>query len=288
MWRPFPDVASHPAPAAPVAANKRSSAPKPKNSVAAMRAGKTPAGAGGGRGMRQTWEFVKSIAGMLLIFFGVRQFLVEAYRIPSGSMIPTLLVGDWLFVNKLRYGPAIPFTSTLLPGYAEPRRGEVLVFVSPYQPDEAERGEDPTPTLVKRMVAAGGDTIHMRAGLLYVNGIAQRQGYGAPAPDPAIAGESHPLFQWQAKFALRQSRFGPAPATPTHDDWGPFVVPASHYFMLGDNRYDSKDSRYWGPVPRRNIRGRPLFVYFSYEPDCRPPLSALLCTRWGRIGERIR
>jgi signal peptidase I len=272
-----------------VAANKRSAPPaKPRNTVAAMRAGKKPAARSSGAGMRQWWELIKSILGMLLIFFGVRQFLVEAYRIPSGSMIPTLLVGDWLFVNKLRYGPAIPFTNTLLPGYAEPHRGEVIVFESPFQADEKELGNDPTPTLVKRMVGMPGDTLHMRQGLLYVNGIAQRQGYGAATADPAIGNESHPLYAWQARIALHQSRFGAAPALPTHDNWGPLVIPSGHYFMLGDNRYDSKDSRYWGPVPRQNVRGRPLFVYYSYEPDCKPPLSGLLCVRWGRIGERIR
>ena len=272
-----------------MAANKRSApSGKPKNTVAAMRAGKKPAARAGGAGSRQWWEFIKSLLGMLLIFFGVRQFLVEAYRIPSGSMIPTLLVGDWLFVNKLRYGPAIPFTSTLLPGYAEPRRGEVIVFVSPYQPDEAEVGNDPTPTLVKRMVGMPGDTVHMRQGLLYVNGIAQRQGYAQASTDPGIANESNPLYAWQARYALRQSRFGAAPTVPTHDDWGPIVIPGGHYFMLGDNRYDSKDSRYWGPVPRRNVRGRPLFVYYSYAPDCKPPLSGLLCVRWSRVGERIK
>ncbi|HEX4936810.1 MAG TPA: signal peptidase I, partial [Gemmatimonadaceae bacterium] len=187
-----------------MASNKRSApAAKPKNTVAAMRAGKSPAGRTGGAGMRQWWEFIKSILGMLLIFFGVRQFLVEAYRIPSGSMIPTLLVGDWLFVNKLRYGPAIPFTSTLLPGYAEPHRGEVVVFVSPYQQDEADIGNDPTPTLVKRMVGMPGDTLHMRQGLLYLNGIAQRQGYATQPADAAIANESNALYAWQARVALR-------------------------------------------------------------------------------------
>ena len=112
----------------------------------------------------------------------MRAFLVEAFRIPSGSMIPTLLVGDWLFVNKLRYGPHVPFTdSTSLPGYAEPQRGDVVVFESPYQQDEADRGADPTPTLVKRLVGMPGDTLHMRAGLLHVNGVAQRHGYAVAA-----------------------------------------------------------------------------------------------------------
>ncbi|HVJ30601.1 MAG TPA: signal peptidase I, partial [Gammaproteobacteria bacterium] len=125
------------------------------------------------------WENVKSIAGALLIFLFIRTFFVEAFRIPSGSMIPALLVGDWLFVNKLVYGPHVPFTNINLPGYSEPKRGEVVVFESPYQPDEAAIGNDPTPTLVKRLIAVSGDTIYMRDGLVYLNGIAQRQGFAA-------------------------------------------------------------------------------------------------------------
>src|SRR3954465_10861635 len=96
------------------------------------------------------WENFKSLAGAVVIYLFVKTLLVEAFRIPSGSMIPTLLIGDWLFVNKLAYGPTIPFTNSHLPGYASPKHGDVVVFVSPYQADEAQRGADPTPTLVKR------------------------------------------------------------------------------------------------------------------------------------------
>jgi len=239
------------------------------------------------------WENVKSIVGALAIFLLVRAFLVEAFRIPSGSMIPTLLVGDWLFVNKLRYGPHVPFTRVNLPGYAEPARGDVIVVESPRQPDEEAMGNDPTPTLVKRLVAIGGDTVHMRAGLLHVNGIAQRQGYASAGPDEMDPGsdphETSPLFLWQRQYALRASRFGPAPEAPTHDNWGPLVIPRGSLFMLGDNRYHSKDGRYWGLVPRDNVRGRPLFVYYSYDPEQGAPfLRALTNVRWARIGEQIR
>src|SRR5687768_14806394 len=158
-------------------------------------------------------------------------------------MIPALLVGDWLFVNKLRYGPHVPFTESRLPGYAEPRRGDVVVFVSPPQIDQPH---DPTPTLVKRAVATAGDTIHMRQGVLYLNGIAQRQGYGVAATDAYDSVDE--LFDWQKSVALTASRFGAAPAQPSHDNWGPLVVPPGHLFMMGDNRYNSKDSRYWGFV----------------------------------------
>ncbi len=238
------------------------------------------------------WENVKSLAGAVLIYLVINTFLIAAYRIPSGSMIPTLLIGDWLFVNKAVYGPHIPFTNAHLPSFSEPKRGEVIVFVSPYQADEAARKEDPTPTLVKRMVGMPGDTLHMRAGLLYVNGVAQRQGFGIvskPSQHGVQPGDASPLFDWQHTVELKQSRFGAAPAQPQLDNWGPLVVPAGRYFMMGDNRYESKDSRYWGTVPRENVRGRPSFVYYSYRSgdETDRPLSFITDIRWGRIGTRI-
>ena len=112
-------------------------------------------------------------------------------------------------------------------------------------------GRDPTPTLVKRLVGTPGDTLYMRSGLLYLNGIAQRQGYGINTQvDPAVASSVDPLFDWQKKVGLKSSRFGAAPTQPTHDDWGPFVVPPHRLFMMGDSRYNSKDSRYFGPIHR--------------------------------------
>ncbi|MDQ6718398.1 MAG: signal peptidase I [Gemmatimonadota bacterium] len=233
------------------------------------------------------WENIKSILGALLVFLALRAFLVEAYRIPSGSMIPSLLVGDWLFVNKLVYGPHIPFTKSSLPGYADPKRNDIVVFVSPYQQDHPE---DRTPTLVKRLVGEPGDTIYMRKGILYVDGIAQRQGFGVlPPVDSSAGSESSWLFDWQKPLGLKASRFGAAPATPTHDDWGPLVIPARHFFMMGDNRYNSEDGRYWGFVPRENVRGRPLFIYYSYNgDDSDRPLPFITDIRWSRIGHWVR
>jgi signal peptidase I len=240
--------------------------------------------------LRNIWENFKSILGALAIFLVLRAFLVEAYRIPSGSMIPTLLVGDWLFVNKAIYGAHVPFSRASLPAYREPKRGDVVVFVSPYQGDEAAQGRDPTPTLVKRLVGTPGDTLYMRNAVLYVNGIAQRQGFGATAAaDPGMANEVNPLFDWQKKVGLKSSRFGAAPAQPTHDNWGPLVVPSQRLFMMGDSRYNSKDSRYWGFVPRENVRGKPLFVYYSYNADDSDrPLPMLTDIRWSRIGHWIK
>src|SRR6185503_1628539 len=120
----------------------------------------------------RTRALIMSILPVLAIFLGTRQLLAEAFRIPSGSMEPTLLVGDWLFVNKLRFGPHVPFTHRVLPGYAEPKRGDVVVFVSPPQDPSIRISPDEiTPKLVKRVVGVAGDTILMRRGQLMVNGI---------------------------------------------------------------------------------------------------------------------
>ena len=276
-------------------AAKRATKPsKPVNVVAQARGSKPAAKPARGPWL---WENIKSLAGAVVIYLFVKTFFVEAFRIPTGSMVPTLLVGDWLFVNKLVYGPALPLTNTHLPGYSRPKHSDIVVFVSPYQGDEAELGHDPTPTLVKRLVGLPGDTLHMRAGLLYRNGVPQPQGPAAGNNHKGDPHETNPLFVWQHKIELKNSRFGAPPAQPTHDEWGPLLVPADHYFMMGDNRYCSKDSRYWGIVPAENVRGRPLFVYYSYKPgygdECNGegsdrPVPFITDIRWGRIGHVIR
>jgi signal peptidase I len=237
--------------------------------------------------LRRFWENFKALATALVFFIFLRAFFLEAYRIPSPSMIPTLLVGDWLFVNKLIYGPHVPFTDYNLPGIKDPKRGDVVVFKSPTQVDQPS---DPNPTLVKRLVGLPGDTLFMRKGILYVNGIAQRQGFSQP--NPAMDGTMDsvdPLFDWQKPLGLKTSRFGAAPAQPSHDNWGPIVVPPGKYFMMGDSRYNSKDSRYWSFVPRENIRGKPMFVYYSYNADDSDrPLPFITDIRWSRIGHWIR
>jgi len=251
-----------------------------------VRSNVVAAARGAGSGTSHTWENVKSILITIAIFLVLRTFLVEAYRIPSGSMIPTLLVGDWLFVNKLRFGPHVPFTNISLPGYAEPRVEDVAVFKSPVQYDQPD---DPHPTVVKRIVGAAGDTLHMRDGLLYSNGVPRPQRFPAGTTPMGDPNATSPLFAWQRRHEIADSRFGPPPEIPTLDNWGPLVVPDGHFFMMGDARYDSKDSRYWGLVPRENIRGRPLFVYYSYNADDSDrPLPFITDIRWGRLGHRIR
>jgi signal peptidase I len=262
------------------------SAPGGSGSVARARKG----GGGGGFTTKKAWENFKSLAGTIAIFLLLRTFLIEAYRIPSGSMIPSLLIGDWLFVNKLRYGPHIPFTNINLPGYAQPQRGEVVVFVSPYQADEAALDRDPTPTLVKRLIGMPGDTIYMRDAVVYVDGIAQKLGYTSPEQIKGDGTEVSPLFDWQHKYEVKKTRFGEPPQIPNHDNWGPIIIPPDHLFMMGDNRYDSKDSRYWGIVPRKNVRGRPMFVYYSYvtSQESDRPLSFITDIRWTRLGTWIK
>jgi signal peptidase I len=239
------------------------------------------------------WRARTIIMGYLpavAIFLGTRTLLAEAYRIPSGSMEPTLQVGDWLFINKLRLGPHIPFTHRVLPGYAEPRRNDVVVFVSPPQ-DPAIRisPDEITPMLVKRIAGIGGDTLFMRDGKLFVNGILVPKLNHEPTPLGAMVDEPQPLFAWQHRIEATRSRFGAPVASPTHHSWGPLVIPAGTYFMMGDNRDNSVDSRYYGPVPRENLRGTPMFVYYSYDPtDGLEYVRALTEIRWRRLGTWIR
>src|SRR5687767_129888 len=233
---------------------------------------------------------IVGVLPILALFLCARVALAEAYRIPSGSMEPTLLVGDRIFVNKLRLGPHIPFTSASLPGYAHPRRNDVVVFVSPPQ-DPAIRitPTDVTPMLIKRIVGVGGDTLMMRDGRLLVNGtVTPARNTDYVLPD-AIADQPQPLFAWQRRIEVRASRFGPPPASPSLHNWGPLVVPAGMFFMLGDNRDNSVDSRYYGPVPRANVRGTPMFVYHSYDTEQGVDyFRGVTEIRWRRLGTWIR
>jgi len=202
----------------------------------------------------------KAIAVALAVWIVLRSYIVEAFRIPSPSMENTLLVGDFLFVDKTGFGGQfeIPFTGIRflrLPGYATPHRDRVVIFRSV---------EDSTPNLsvVKRIIGEGGDTLQMIADSIYRNGKKLDESryaiYGVPHPEEAL--RLRQMRDWQLPVYI-----GPAPDRyhPTTHDWGPIVVPANHYFMMGDNRNESYDSRYWGFLPREHIVGRPLFIYFS-------------------------
>ena len=224
--------------------------------------------------LRLAWEWAKSIQLAIILFLTVRAFLVEAFKIPSGSMEGTLLVGDFLLVNKLVYGAELPFLGGQLPAVREPRVGDVVVF---QWPGDIEKN------FVKRLVAAPGDTVGMRRGLLVRNGQVQYEPYASHSLGTDAVSEE---FRWQ------RDHLAPAADVrryrPTRNDWGPLVVPDGHYFVLGDNRDNSLDSRYWGFHPDSLVRGSPIFVYYSYSPDSARAFDWLTRVRWARLGDRIR
>jgi signal peptidase I len=225
---------------------------------------------------RWMWEGVKAISTAIVLFLLIRTFLVEAFKIPTGSMENTLLVGDFLLVNKAVYGAEIPATHARLPGITAPHRNDVIVFLPPH---------DPTKNYVKRIVGVAGDTLQMRDKLLYLNGEPQREPWARnidPFTDP-----SDPRMRWQGDFLVKPPR-NPRDYRPTRDNWGPLVVPVGKYFALGDNRDNSEDSRYWGFLDEAAIKGRPIFVYYSYAKDPLDPFSWISAIRWARIGDIIR
>lgn len=226
------------------------------------------------RFLRATWEWAKSVQLAIVLFLLVRAFLVEAFKIPSGSMEGTLLVGDFLLVNKLVYGAEVPLLEKRLPAVRAPALGDVVVFQWP---------EDPSKHFVKRLVGLPGDTLEMRAGALWRNGV--------EAVEP-FAQRSLPLreassdeFRWQRDYLTDTASV--RGYNPKRNDWGPLAVPTAHYFVLGDNRDNSLDSRYWGFVPDSLMRGSPLFVYYSYEPDSGKSFDWLTRVRWQRLGDVI-
>ena len=212
-----------------------------------------------------------------VLFLIVRTFLVEAFQIPSGSMERTLLAGDFLFVNKAVYGAQIPGMDARLPAFGTPARGDVIVFAYP---------RDPALNYVKRVIGMPGDTVAMSAGHVLVNGHELDEPY-AQRTDPRHDALD-PQFAWQREFLADRSAEARRHYHPSRDTWGPLLVPIAHYFVLGDNRDNSADSRYWGFVERSAVKGRPLVVYFSYDRDTGDPLSWLTDIRWSRVGSLIR
>lgn len=217
-------------------------------------------------------EWTKSIVIAVALFVFLRTFLVQTFVITSGSMEETLLVGDMLLVNRVAIGSKIPGTDLRIPGYSEPRRGDVLVFDPPHEPELM---------LIKRLVGLPGDTLEMRDRVLFVNGEAQDEPYVVHD----VAGDDvHPWMVWQREHFIGGD---PRAYAPTRDNWGPLVIPEDRYFMLGDNREHSLDSRYWGLLEGWRLEGRAVFTYYSYNKDSYRPLPALREVRWGRIGRGI-
>jgi signal peptidase I len=211
----------------------------------------------------------------LLLFLFIRGFVLEAFTIPTSSMEGTLLVGDFLLVNKALFGPRIPGTEVRLPAVREPQRWDVVVFSPPH-----DRGR----SYVKRVVGVPGDTLAMKSKALYLNGVPQREAYARYRDGRGDA--IHPDMGWQSDFLAAADN--DRPYAPSRDNWGPLVVPPAKYFVLGDNRDNSEDSRYWGFVGREDITGRPWLVYLSLKADRGENMRWLERVRWGRVGSDIR
>jgi signal peptidase I len=229
-----------------------------------------------GRTLGVPWQWTRSIGGALLVFLLLRTFLVEGYHIPSGSMERTLLVGDWLFVNKALYGAEVPVLHAHLPPVREPRRGDVVVFDAKCYPDEK---------IVKRLVGLPGDTLAMRASHLLRNGVMVDEPY-AVHTDTAETAEPwrDVMREWQLRYVVGDT----AVYDPDLQNWGPLVVPQDSLFVLGDNRENSLDSRFWGFLPRKNLRGSPMFVYYSYDARSADAMPWVTEVRWGRVGESVK
>jgi signal peptidase I len=219
-------------------------------------------------------EWIKSLALALVLFLFLRTFIVQTFIITSGSMEETLLKGDMLVVNRLALGSRIPGTQLRIPGYSSPDYGDVLVFDPPH---------DDTLMLIKRVVGMGADTLEMRDRTLYRNGVRVDEPYVA---HHNIPDDRDSVMDWQRAYLT--SDVDPELYTPSRDDWGPLVIPEDHYFMLGDNRENSYDSRYWGLLERWRLEGRAVFIYFAYDGDSYRPFPWLREIRWSRVGDVIR
>jgi signal peptidase I len=213
------------------------------------------------------FEAVASILSVLVVGLFILTFLGQNYVIPSGSMENTLLVGDHLLVDRITLAPSTKWMP--LVHSREPKRGDIIVFIKPVQDDPNNDGNLQYLTLVKRLIGVPGDHIHLSNGVVVINGVAQKQPYAQPTTlynyydfldeFPAVPPVPKPGNYIPESWAID---------FPNHIENGELVVPPGHYFMMGDNRHNSADSRFWGFVPRENIVGRPLFNYWSFiTPD---------------------
>jgi len=190
---------------------------------------------------------VESLLLAVLVALVVRSSVVEAFWVPSGSMLPTIQIGDHLFVNKLAYGMHLPFVGREVAQWRSLQRNDIIVFTSP-----VDRSID----LIKRVIAVAGDTVEVRNKKLFINGEA--------VPDP------------HATFTDPNMR-----TTAPRDNFGPVTVPPGKFFVMGDNRDQSYDSRYWGFADARDVKGQATFIYWSWD-------SQSHWMRWDRIGASLR
>ncbi len=227
--------------------------------------------------LRALWNWSKPIVQTLVGWFLITSFLVEPFRVwPTGSMKNTLLVNDFLFVNKFLYGAELPIGGARLPALREPVHGDIVVVRSI---------ENPSLRLVKRVIGLPGDTVAMQAGVLIRNGGRVSEPYATSA-DLAQTGPAdirRKMWAWQLCHYVGSD---PAHYAPDLHNWGPLVVPPDSLFLLGDNRDASYDGRYYGFVPRANLLGHPFVVYFSYDNDSWRSLPFVTAVRWHRLFTR--
>ena len=185
-------------------------------------------------------EYFESIVVAVILALFIRTFVVQAFKIPTGSMEENLLIGDHLLVNKFVYGPtATPLEERVLP-IDDISRGDVIVFKYPVEPDR---------DFIKRVIGLPGETVEVRDRKVYIN--------GAPIDEPYV----HYLLP------ASSSDYHEVTSYDVRERYGPVTVPADHYFMMGDNRDNSQDSRYWGFLPRELVKGKALVIYWSYESE---------------------
>jgi signal peptidase I len=206
-----------------------------------------------GKTKSKTREYVESLIIAAIIAFFVRSFFLQAFRIPSSSMEPTLLIGDHLLVNRLSYVMKIPFTDKVIFNLGDPKKGDVIIFRYPIDPDK---------DFIKRVIATEGDTVAIKDKVIYINGKKIEDKWGYYSAAGILPGYVNP-----------------------RDNFGPYKVPGDSYFVMGDNRDRSLDSRYWGVVSKDHLVGKALILYFSWNVK---PDNVLGYIRWLRIGNLIR
>jgi signal peptidase I len=249
------------------------------------------------------WEQVSTLLVAVVIALAIRAFLVEPFRIPSGSMFPTLLIGDHLFVNKLAYGPRIPFTDIRLPGFQDPERGDVVVF-EVARNDGSEEGlrtdivaADLYPNLpqddfVKRLVGLPGDRIYINNGIVTINGVpAEQIATGEIFEDNR--GASLVIRDELLEECVHEMLDDPILSNPFGRN-REYIVPEGRYFMMGDNRDHSNDSRNWGTIRMDEMKGPAFFLYWSWDVNgnalqfFNPANWWRAEKRWDRVFNRVR
>ena len=190
-------------------------------------------------------EYIEAIILAIVIAFFVRTFVIQAYKIPSGSMKPTLQIGDHILVSKFNYGVRLPWIrSTLIP-VGTPKRGDIVVFIYP---------EDQSKDFIKRLIGLPGDVIEVRNKKILVNGLPWNDTHGVNVDSMIIPGSVQP-----------------------RDNFGPVTVPEDSLFVMGDNHDESYDSRFWGFVPMKDVLGKALIIYWSWNQEDHS-------VRWNRLG----